>query len=34
MAAERDEHGAKGPALADIQAQLFGLRKRFRELGC
>ncbi|TYC60722.1 DUF4124 domain-containing protein [Zoogloea oleivorans] len=34
MAAERDEHGAKGPVLADIQARLFGLRKRFRELGC
>lgn len=34
MAAERDEHGAKGPVLAEIQARLFGLRKRFRELGC
>ncbi|MBT9498136.1 MAG: hypothetical protein IV103_12965 [Zoogloea sp.] len=34
MAAERDEHGAKGPVLAEIQARLFDLRKRFRELGC
>lgn len=34
MAAERDERVAKGPVLADIQARLFGLRKRFRELGC
>lgn len=34
MAAERDERGAKGPVLAEIQARLFGLRKRVRELGC
>lgn len=34
MTAERDERIATGPVLADIQARLFGLRKRFRELGC
>lgn len=32
--AEEDERRASGPALADVQARLFGLRKRFRELGC
>lgn len=34
MATERDERIATGPTQADIQARLFGLRKRFRELGC
>ena len=31
---EAEERQASGQALADIQLRLFGLRKRFRELGC